>query len=86
MKTARFIKDVSRNFAGKAAVYKLSSHRYVLVSRMNLALEGRETMVFEANRFGIILDWSGLATHRESHSLYKNPHEDALRRMGYTIR
>lgn len=63
-KHAIWIKDVSKDFRGRANLYRLTSpldgHDYVVVSEVVAAYSGPETYIFGSDAMGNVLDWGEL--------------------------
>jgi hypothetical protein len=94
-KTAKLVKDVSENFKGNAALYKLSTpavykgydnedpqkFSYVVVSTSNVPFSGPETYIFPANESGDVVSWGELdGSMRGSYT-----HAEVLREAGYEV-
>lgn len=87
--TAAFVRDLSADFQGEAALYHLDPPyadevEYVIASAVDLPVfipdyRTSETMVFPAAADGSVSDWGeiGFASHKS--------HADALADMGYTL-
>lgn len=94
-KKAVFVKDVSKNFNGEAALYRLSppmeirdwdenvtgTTDYVVVSAAMVPYTGPETYIFPANENGEVVSWGELdGSFRGELNI-----PAALRNAGYSI-
>jgi len=94
MKKATLIKDVSKNFSGRACVYELNPPivveplykgdfggkvRYVVISTSSTF--GLETYIFPSTKTGKIRNWGELAGSMKGTS----SHSEVLERAGYAI-
>ncbi len=83
-KTAKFIKNI-HGMKGEAKLYKTEGGElpeYVVVSAVVAMFSGAETLIFEANEDGEILNWSDLdGSYRGDLN-----HEQALENAGYTVK
>jgi hypothetical protein len=90
MKTAKLIKDVSKNYVGTVNLYKLSppikddegkEYEYVVCSTVNAMFSGIETFIFPSDDQGVVLSWGELEGSQRGTTSHKKVLADA----GYTL-
>lgn len=76
---AEYVGDVSGKFTGEAHLYRVPDRSgYVVVSSINIHPFANETMVFESDEDGNVLDWLELGVAYPSGRF-----EAALKNAGY---
>ena len=89
IRTATFVADVSDQFAGDAAVYRVEPPMdtdteptgHVVVSSAFVMLSGPETYIFPSDEHGNVSSWLEL----EGSTRGNISHEDALENAGYRV-